>query len=281
MTTTMTQQPLTQSPLAATLGMAVASLMFQPAAWAQSAPAPAPAASEAVSDRVKKDAAGPLYWIRLNAQKADSAAKPAPRITEVRVERPAARPAPTPAAVASTQAPSNGGGSSVASSGPAPSSAGSVASGSTPDGGQGRELATLLPNASPAPAGAGVAGGGGGGGGGAGAAGAGLVVPSGPSAAEAARAAAEPAEDPDDQPLTLVKADEPEFPANVMRKLRKGTVQVRFEVQADGTVANASVLQTTHRSLNDAALGAVTGWRFQPVRSPRSAVVDLGFDLDS
>lgn len=277
----MTQQPFTRSPLATTLGMALASLMFQPTAWAQSAPAPAPAASEVVSDRVKKDAAGPLYWIRLNAQKADSAAKPAPRITEVRVERPTARPAAAPAAVASTQAPSNGGGSSVAtSSSPAPSSVGNVTTGgSTPDGGQGRELATLLPNASAAPAGPGAAGGGGGGAA-AGAAGAGLVAPSGSSAAEVARAAIEPADDPDDQPLALMKAEEPEFPANVMRKLRKGTVQVRFEVQADGTVANASIVQTSHRSLNEAAIAAVTGWRFQPVRSPRSAVVDLGFDLD-
>jgi TonB family protein len=271
MTTTMTQQPFTRHPLAATLGMAMASLMFQPVARAQSAPAPA--ASEAVSDRVKKDAAGPLYWIRLNAQKADAATKPAPRITEVRAERPAPRPAAAPAAVASTQAPSNGGGTSVASSGPAPASGGNVASGSMPDGGQGRDLATLLPNASAAPAGAA------GGGAATGAAGAGLVAPSGPSAAEAARAAAEPADEPDDQPLALVKADEPEFPAIVMRKLRKGTVQVRFEVQADGTVANASVVQTSHRSLNEAAIEAVNGWRFQPVRSPRSAVVDLGFDL--
>lgn len=274
MTTTMTQQ-FARSPLAAALSLAMAALTFQSTAQAQSAPAPA--APEVVSDRVKKDAAGPLYWIRLNAQKADAATKPAPRITEVRVERPAARPAAAPAAVASTQAPSNGGGSSVASSGPAlSSSAGHVASGGAPDGGQGRELATLLPNASAAPAGAGAAGGGAA----AGAAGAGLVAPSGPSAAEAARAATEPADDPDDQPLALVKAEEPEFPASVMRKLRKGTVQVRFEVQADGTVANASIVQTTHRSLNDAAIEAVTGWRFQPVRSPRGAVVDLGFDLD-
>jgi TonB family protein len=55
---------------------------------------------------------------------------------------------------------------------------------------------------------------------------------------------------------------------------------VRFEVQLDGRVANASVVQTTSRSLNDAALEAVRSWRFQPVRAPRSAVVDLGFDLD-
>lgn len=275
MTTTMTQQPFTRRPLAATLGLAMASLMFQPGARAQSAPAPA--ASEAVSDRVKKDAAGPLYWIRLNAQKADAAAKPAPRITEVRAERPAPRPAVAPAAVASTQAPPNGGGPAMASSGSVPASAGNVASGSAPEGGQGRELATLLPNAAAAPAGAGA----GGGGAATGAASAGLVAPSGPSAAEAARAAAEPADEPDDHPLALVKAEEPEFPANVMRKLRKGTVQVRFEVQADGTVANASIVQSTHRSLNEAAIEAVNGWRFQPVRSPRSAVVDLGFDLDS
>jgi TonB family protein len=84
----------------------------------------------------------------------------------------------------------------------------------------------------------------------------------------------------DDAPLALISGAEPEFPAIVVRKLRKGTVQVRFEVQLDGRVSNASVVQTTSRSLNDAALEAVSSWRFQPVRAPRSAVVDLGFDLD-
>lgn len=272
------QQQFARSPLAAALTLATAALLYSPATTAQTPPASA--ASEAVSDRVKKDAAGPLYWIRLNAQKSDaSGTKTAPRITEVRTEPRAPRAAPTQATAtvaAPTTPPVRSTTAVAASLGYLPAeasvrdaAASSAAAQVTPAAAEAapNTAATLSPN---------------------GVAGAGMVAPSVPGAAEVARATAAAAstaaatdeDDPDDQPLALMKAEEPEFPANMMRKLRKGTVQVRFEVQADGTVANASVLQTSHRSLNEAAISAVSGWRFQPVRSPRSAVVDLGFDLD-
>ncbi len=259
-------------------GLAV--LLFQPLlAMGQAAPA-APAASAAgpadpsVSDRVKKDAASPLYWIRLNAQKNDAApAKPAPRIVEV-------RPAPTATAAAPRPAPSaptpSGGGTVVAASvGSTPASAGSSRMAPAANSTTSAPIDATSTLSAPAPlsmggSSAGVAGS------------AGLAAPSGAAAAtEAARAATAPAEEPDDQPLALVKAGEPEFPTTVMRRLRKGNVQVRFEVQPDGSVANPTVVKTTNRSLNAAALEAVSAWRFQPVRAPRSAVVDLGFDLDS
>jgi protein TonB len=113
----------------------------------------------------------------------------------------------------------------------------------------------------------------------AGTVGAAMVAPSASTAADAARAATAAAEA--EEPLALVKADEPEFPIIVMRRVRKGNVQVRFDVQPDGSVANATVVQTSARSLNDAALEAVRAWQFKPVSSPRGAIVDLGFDLDS
>lgn len=275
----MTQQQFARSPLAAALTLATAALLYSPATKAQTPPAPA--ASEAVSDRVKKDAAGPLYWIRLNAQKSDaSGTKAAPRITEVRTEPRAPRAAPTQATAtvaAPTTPPVRSTTAVAASLGylPAEASARDAAASSSAATQVNPAAAEAAPNTAATASPAGVAG-------------AGMVAPSGPGAAEVARAAAAATstaaateeEDPDDQPLALMKAEEPEFPANMMRKLRKGTVQVRFEVQADGSVANASVLQTSHRSLNEAAISAVSGWRFQPVRSPRSAVVDLGFDLD-
>lgn len=275
MTTTMTQQ-FARSPLAAALTLATTAFLYAPAATAQTPPAPA--ASEAVSDRVKKDAAGPLYWIRLNAQKSDApGTKAAPRITEVRTEPRVLRAAPLPAQATATVAPPTtppvrSTTAVAASLGylPAEASARDAAASGSDAPQVNTAAAEAAPNTAATASPAGVAG-------------AGTVAPSGPGAAEAARAAATAAateDDPDDQPLALMKAEEPEFPANMMRKLRKGTVQVRFEVQADGTVANAAVLQTSHRSLNEAAISAVNGWRFQPVRSPRSAVVDLGFDLD-
>src|SRR5689334_10580960 len=87
-----------------------AALLSAPLAHAQTAPPATPETN--VSDRVKKDAASPLYWIRLNAQKNDSTAAPkaAPRIAEI---RPVAPPKPAPAAAPATTAAatSTGGGS--------------------------------------------------------------------------------------------------------------------------------------------------------------------------
>lgn len=222
------------------------------------------AAESAVSDRAKRDAAGPLYWIRLNAQKADAVAKPAPRIVETRPTAPAAAaavPRSTPPAVATaagTAEPSLG---TLAAPGPV-----SVAGGGS-DSPAADQLPLLPPAVAPAVGEVAVS----------------LAAPAAASRSTDTARQAAPAPAPavvDDAPLALVSGGEPEFPAIVVRKLRKGTVQVRFEVQLDGRVANANVVQTTSRSLNDAALEAVRSWRFQPVRAPRSAVVDLGFDLD-
>lgn len=267
--------------------------LFQPLlAQAQAqTPAPAPAAPSAspaapadpsISDRVKKDAASPLYWIRLNAQKNDAAApaKQAPRIVEVKPVAAAPRPVPAPAPA--------GGGGAVATTAPPtavanPAAAAAATTAANTSAGT-AQAPTPAPVAAPITAAAtpatsvqatgGAAAGL--------AAGAGLAAPSAASpATEAARTATAPVEEPDDSPLALVKADEPEFPITVMRRLRKGTVQVRFDVLTDGSVGNVTVVGTTHRSLNEAALEAVNTWRFQPVRAPRTAVVDLGFDLDS
>ena len=65
-----------------------------------------------------------------------------------------------------------------------------------------------------------------------------------------------------------------------MRMLHKGSVQVRFEVQPDGTVARTEVVRTTSARLNRAAVDAVAQWRFQPLRHAQTGIVDLGFNLD-
>ncbi|HJV68940.1 energy transducer TonB [Ideonella sp.] len=247
--------------------LSLAALLFHPVAHGQTATAPAVNGAEpSVSERVKKDAASPLYWIRLNAQKADATpSKPAPRIAEI---RPVARPVPSPAG-------GGGGGNPMAAVASSGGAAGAPASTGPALGSSPAEATAMLAApgalAAPNPAAAMPS-----------AAAAGLVAPAASSAAELARAATTPpAPEEPEEPLALVKAAEPDFPANTMRRLRKGTVQVRFEVQPDGSVSNATVVQTSHRSLNEAALEAVSGWQFKPVPSARSAVVDLGFDLDS
>ncbi len=273
------------------------------APWALGQTPPAPAASSAggerdlsISDRVKKDAASPLYWIRLNAQKPDGGAKTGPKITEVRPVAPAAparavAASPTPGGTAAGAAPATssatGPANSPATAAATPPVAGSanvaaavnapppVAAGGTPSASPppATQQTAAAPGTNLPSAGAGIAA-------------AGLAGGSAPSATDAARAAtaastAAADEEDDDQPLALLKASEPEFSAVAMRRLRKGNVQVKFDVLPDGRVANATVVQTTNRTLNEAALEAVNSWQFKPVRSPRSAVVDLGFDLDA
>jgi len=86
----------------------------------------------------------------------------------------------------------------------------------------------------------------------------------------------------DDAPQGLVALAQPapQFPANVMRTLRRGTVQVRFSVQTDGSVANLEVLNTTSPRLNAAALEAIGQWRFQPVSRVQTGAVEVGFNLE-
>jgi TonB family protein len=97
------------------------------------------------------------------------------------------------------------------------------------------------------------------------------------AAAPPALAAPEPEAD---ETLVMVSQVEPQFPRAVMLDLRKGTVRVRFEVLANGTVSAPAVVSSTNVRLNRAALAAVAQWKFQPVRETQEGVVELGFNLD-
>ncbi len=101
--------------------------------------------------------------------------------------------------------------------------------------------------------------------------------------AEPALQTAAPAVDRSDEAphgLVVIAQPAPQFPVNVMRTLRRGTVQVQFSVLTDGSVANLEVLKTTSARLNAAALEAVGQWRFQPVAKTQTGAVEVGFDLE-
>jgi len=84
----------------------------------------------------------------------------------------------------------------------------------------------------------------------------------------------------EDLALTPVVKTDPDFPATLMRQLRKGLVQVSFTVQPDGSVSQAQAVSSTHPRLAPAAIATVQQWRFQPLHHAQQAVVDLGFNLD-
>ncbi|HEV8312701.1 MAG TPA: TonB family protein, partial [Burkholderiaceae bacterium] len=101
-----------------------------------------------------------------------------------------------------------------------------------------------------------------------------------PPSARQDKPVAPPPEDDTEEPLVLKAQVDPEFPGGLMRNLRKGTVQVKFTVQPDGTVGSTEVVKTTHARLNTAAMAAVKQWRFEPLRHAQLGIVELGFNLD-
>ena len=65
----------------------------------------------------------------------------------------------------------------------------------------------------------------------------------------------------------------PDYPAEARRRKWEGTVILRVEVEADGTVRSCDVaVSSGHAVLDDAARAAVRRWRFAPARLAGSAV---------
>lgn len=74
----------------------------------------------------------------------------------------------------------------------------------------------------------------------------------------------EPSEldDFDASPLSRVP---PQYPEKCMRRAKNEEfVVVRFDVAADGATTNLSVAETSNKCLNNAALDAVSHWRYRP-----------------
>jgi len=79
--------------------------------------------------------------------------------------------------------------------------------------------------------------------------------------------------------LKLISQTQPEFPRELRRSISQGKVMVAFTVQPNGTVAGASVLSSTNRKLGKPATEAVSKWVFEPIRSARTAQVEIEFNL--
>ncbi|REK24020.1 MAG: TonB family protein [Planctomycetota bacterium] len=77
----------------------------------------------------------------------------------------------------------------------------------------------------------------------------------------------------DQLPQKLPNNPPPLYPADALRGRWEGRVMIRVTVTTDGTVRNASIYRSSGwRSLDAAALGAVTNWRFSPARRAGQAV---------
>jgi len=228
------------------------------AAWAQPAPRPTAAAASA-AERAQKESDRTMYWIRVLADKpAPAKAAPAPRPATA-AAGPAARSATEPREKV------KGGGA------PAATSTATDAGGRAPV-----PLALArVPDSAQAAIGD-------------------APDPTAPSstADNVATAAAidatlpqlelvpSPAEEPDPG-LINVKLVQPDFPFDVVQRMRKGNVEVRFEVEPGGTVVSAGVVESSHPRLNNAAVKAVKLWRFKPAAQTHTALVNLVFNIDA
>ena len=232
------------------------------------------AAASAAADKAQRETDRTMYWIRVLA--ATPAAKPA-------APKPAA-PAPAPAPVAQAKAPAPER-VKVAAAAPAPISTQSSvdAANAAPSSVVVAAPAAAAPSLAAATGSAGVGkntamttGG----------------IDAGVSAGGLGGAIAAPsvvtpqidvpvAEEEPDPGLIMIKSADPEFPIATMRRLRKGEVEVKFEVGPDGVVDVVTVMKTTSASLNNAAVEAVRQWRFKPTPKGHTAMVDLAFNLDT
>jgi TonB family protein len=107
-----------------------------------------------------------------------------------------------------------------------------------------------------------------------------LSSPSADKAAAGAAPAAPPAPEEQDPGLEQIKSVQPDFPGMVVKRVRKGNVEVRFEVEPGGTVSEAVVVESSNHKLNDAAIEAIKQWRFKPTPMYHTAAVNLVFDID-
>ena len=257
----------------AAAGLALLSTAASAQANAPTAP-PKPAGDAA--ERMQKAANQPLYWIKVLGDKpATKPAKPpAPATAQAaaapRVATAAAAPAPANAAAGSVVRPARTGENAVvANAAPAPAlalDAAPMETGSGASAGNSALAATGAAGSDAAPAVAAMAG---------------LAAPSLAPGAAAATVPMPEMEPEPDAGLVLMSAVDPEFPQAAMRRLRKGSVEVRFEVAAEGQVTDVTVLKTSNRQLDDAAMDAVKKWRFKPSNRGHAASVELAFNMDT
>ena len=253
------------------LGGAVASTASMAQAIAPSA------AASAAAEKAQKETDRTMYWIRVLAAtpppKAAAAPKPAaapapapqakaaPAPAPERVKVAAATPAPAPAPAQASAAPSS---ADIANATPAPVVAAAPAA--------------LAPSLAAAPGNASAMGTGGLD---AGVSSAGVAAGIAAPAATAPQVDLPPVEEEPDPGLIMIKSADPQFPVATMRRLRKGEVEVKFEVNPDGVVDVVTVTKTTNAGLNAAAMDAVKQWRFKPTPKGHTAAVALAFNLDT
>lgn len=101
------------------------------------------------------------------------------------------------------------------------------------------------------------------------------------TAAQTLRADAAGSGDAPEQTLVVLERVEPDFPPSIVKRLQSGAVRIGFEVQPDGSVKAAEVIESDSARLNAAAVAAVAKWKFKPLAHAQHGEVQLVFNSDS
>ena len=84
---------------------------------------------------------------------------------------------------------------------------------------------------------------------------------------------------PLDKPLQLLNAALPGYPIKALRQRIEGKVALQFDVLADGSVSNVTVVENPYDELSAAAREAVSQWKFSPVtRNGAGATLKFAFN---
>jgi TonB family protein len=77
-----------------------------------------------------------------------------------------------------------------------------------------------------------------------------------------------------------VRIDEPKLSPALLRERPNGVVKVQFEIHPDGSTSAVKVLASTNSALNRVTLGAVAGWKFQPVDEVLTVETEIAYKYD-
>jgi TonB family protein len=228
------------------------------------------AAASAAAEKAQKETDRTMYWIRVLASTPTPKAPPKPAAAPAPAPAPAPKVAAAPERVkVASAAPPATSSADIANATPAtvvaaaPAAAAPSLAAATGTAGTGNASAMNAGGLDAGLASGGVA--------------AGLAAPS----VAAPQIDVPVADEEPDPGLIMIKSADPEFPIATMRRLRKGEVEVKFEVGPDGVVDVVTVIKTTNTGLNSAAVEAVRQWRFKPTPKGHTALVDLAFNLDT
>jgi len=61
-----------------------------------------------------------------------------------------------------------------------------------------------------------------------------------------------------------IEQTQPDYPVNALETYKEGWVKVRFTVEASGAVSNPTVVESSHKLFELAAMKAIRHWRFKP-----------------